>query len=199
VLNDVHRFLHAIRTRPGDTYRFGDLVFNQEAIDTLPSFWHWLQRRSQLAEAIFLRIPIAHKALEFYERGGYGFDYRVDFSTAWQDRQWPMIEDNLAEMVRLGNAHGFRVFLTVMPFGEQYRKDYLERDRAYVLKPQRKLREICGRLGIPLLDLYGALDPVQDITEDQIHLTGPGRRKAGERTAEFLLAEGLAPRPAPAR
>ncbi len=55
----------------------------------------------------------------------------------------------MREFAELGREHEFQIFLVAVPFGDQYREDYLELDAAYVKMPQRKLAEICGRLGIP--------------------------------------------------
>ena len=93
-----------------------------------------------------------------------------------------------------GKLHNFRVFLVAFPFGDQYRNDYLERDRDYVLKPQRRLREICARLAIPYLDLYAKLDVERDLETDGIHLTAAGRRRVGTLAADFLVARGLVPK-----
>jgi len=62
-----------------------------------------------------------------------------------------------------------------------------------VMKPQRKLAEICARLAIPELDLYPALDPAADLEPDRIHLKPAGRAKAAARIAEFLREADLLP------
>jgi hypothetical protein len=71
------------------------------------------------------------------------------------------------------------VFVVVFPFAEQLRPDYLARDAEFVRFPQRKLAELCTRLGIRLLDLFDELDAAQDFDDDRIHLTAVGRRRAG--------------------
>jgi lysophospholipase L1-like esterase len=96
-------------------------------------------------------------------------------------------------MSELGRSKGFRVFLVAFPFGDQYRPDYLARDREYVMKPQRKLAEICARLGIPELDLHPFLDPAADFDADRIHLTASGRSRAAARIAAFLRESELLP------
>ena len=80
-----------------------------------------------------------------YEAKGYDFDYRPVLSTAWQDSKWTMIKDQMTEMAEFGKTHHFPVFLVVVPFAEQYRKDYLARDSNYVLKPQRILGSLMAR------------------------------------------------------
>jgi hypothetical protein len=67
----------------------------------------------------------------------------------------------------------------------------LERDRDYVLKPQRKMHEIADQWGIPFCDLYRELD-VRSFS-DALHLTKEGRELAGKRIAECLLNSGLLP------
>lgn len=194
VLNDLFRFLHAFRVEDGRIVGTS-YEFTPEAVQGVDSavyrtlrrsvFLVWLRRRLETLEGTFL--------LSGGE--GYAFDYRPDFRTAWLDEPWADIEAQLAEMRALGRERGFGLFLVAFPFGDQYRESYLARERGYVLKPQRRLREICERLAIPYLDLYPLLDASRDLQPDKIHLTAEGRRRAGERIAEFLAGEGLLPAP----
>ena len=84
------------------------------------------------------------------------------------------------------------MFLVVVTFGEQLKPEVLERDRTYVTFPQRRLTEIAGRLGVPLLDLFD-LDPDADIGPDAIHLTARGRGIVAERISGFLIERELVP------
>lgn len=92
----------------------------------------------------------------------------------------------------LGRTSGFRMFLAVVPFGEQLRADYLARDVSYVTKPQRRLREICLRRGIPYLDLMPLLNH-RHLQSDRIHLTSDGKAVVALALANFLRRQQVVP------
>lgn len=185
VLNDCYRMLHQFRVEDGKIVGRG-YDFSDEAV----SAESWLRRTLRSSHfLVWLRRRLS--AIDGVPAGEFTFDRRPDFSAAWLDEPWLAIEFQLRQMVELGQAHGFGVFLVAIPFGDQYREEYLGRDRDYVLKPQRKLAEICGRLGIPHLDLHPLLDARTDIDLDRIHLTSSGREKAAARIAEFICEQEL--------
>jgi hypothetical protein len=177
--------LHQFRVGDGQIVGQG-YDFSDEALGAEP--WH---RRTLRRSHFLVWLRRRLSAVEGVPAGEFTFDHRPDFCTAWLDEPWPAIESQLREMVELGQAHGFGVFLVAFPFGDQYRGESLARDRDYVLKPQRKLAEICGRLGISHLDLHPLLDAQVDLDLDRIHLTSSGREKAAARIADFIREQGL--------
>jgi len=191
-LNDVHKFLHNLKVVNGrlapDT--FWDTT--PEAVDSARGWLLAVARHSLFLRWIRSHAPLAARTVEMYEHGGYDFDYRPDFSTAWQDSAWTIIHDQMAEMAVLSKAKHFGLFLVVVPFGEQYRKDYLARDSNYVVKPQRILGALMASLKIPYLDLYPDLDK-DCFQPDRIHLTDDGKQRAAEKIAAFLKNQGLLP------
>lgn len=197
VLNDLHRFLHRFRVRDGrivgDSY-----AFSEEAIGSVDNALYRLLRKSVFLVWLRHRVGVLADTAVDTVSDGFSFDARPDFRNAWRDEPWRDVESRLARMQALGREHGFRLFLVVFPLGEQYRADYLARDRDYVLKPQRKLGEIAGRLALPVLDLYPHLDRERDLEPDGIHLTAAGRRRVGARLAGFLEEKRLLP-PEPSR
>jgi lysophospholipase L1-like esterase len=187
VLNDLHRILHTPER---------EMFFRARRREAMNSVDHWairLGRRSLLLQWLRRNAAVAGDVIELYQRGGYSFEYNPDFNPAWKDAPWRVIEGQLAEARSIGETSGFRLFLAVMPYGEQYRRDYLARDPGYVGKPQRMLGEICERLGIPYLDLMPDIDPASDLKQDGIHLTEAGRSKVAGRLAEFLRGQKLLP------
>jgi lysophospholipase L1-like esterase len=192
-LNDVHKFENNLTVVNGRLVP--DTSFWNPTPEAANSTKGWLLRLAR--HSLFLRwlgykTVLASRAVQMYEASGYDFDYRPDFSTAWQDSKWVMIKDQMTEMAELGKEHHFRLFLVVVPFAEQYRKDYLARDSNYVLKPQRILGALMASLKIPYLDLYPHLD--SDCFEsDHIHLNEKGKQRAAEKIAEFLRTEKLLP------
>lgn len=191
VLNDLHEILHQFEVVNGEivgqTYSF-----SSEAQQRVESPLYRLLSRSHFLVWLRRRLAVFDDLIELYTGDGYSFELRPDFNTAWQEEPWRAVEAQLAQMTELGRERGFGVFLVVFPFAEQFRADYLARDPAYVRFPQRRLAEICARLGIPLLDLWDALEPAADFEPDRIHLTAAGRRRSGEAIARFLAERRLA-------
>jgi len=191
VLNDLHKVLHQFTVKNGrivgETYDF-----TPEAVGTVDSWLYQTARKSRLLVWARRRLDTVVARVEYSVDKGYAFDYRPDVNPAWKDSFWPTIESQVREMRDLGRKNGFGLFVVVFPFGDQYRDEYLARDREYVMKPQRMLREICQRLNVPYLDLYDSLDP-SHLDEDRIHLTKSGRVRAGDAIASFLLSSQLLP------
>lgn len=192
--NDLHRFAHRFEFDERGNVVGQGYSFTDEAVRSVDSPLYALARKSHFLVWMRRRLAVFDSIVNLATRGGYTFDYRPDFANAWKDEPWVEIEQWLGEMSRLGKEHGFPVFVVSFPFGEQLRADYLSRDRDYVRKPQRKLGEICARLGIPYLDLFDGFDAERDLIDDRIHLTPVGRQHAAERVAEFLAARSLLPR-----
>ena len=192
-LNDVHKFLHNLTVVNGQLLPEGFGEATPEAANATKGSLEHIARRSLFLRWLRDKTTLAGRAVQMYESRGYDFDYRADFSTAWQDSRWTMIQDQMTEMAALGKANHFRLFLVVVPFGEQYRKDYLARDSNYVLKPQRILGSLMAGLGIPYLDLYPYLDS-NCFVSDHIHLNEDGRQRAAKKVAEFLKTEKLIPK-----
>lgn len=191
VLNDLHKVLHQFTVKNGrivgETYDF-----TPEAVGTVDNWWYQTARKSRLLVWARRRLDTMVSSVEYSVEKGYAFDYRPDVNPAWKDSFWPVIESQLGEMRDLGSKNGFGLFVVVFPFGDQYREEYLARDREYVMKPQRMLREICKRLNVPYLDLYDSLAPVH-LDEDRVHLTKSGRVQAADAMASFLEGSRLLP------
>ncbi len=190
-LNDLHKILQSFRVQNGEIVP-GTYEFASDALSESTGLPARLARQSYLFVWMRSKSRIAWSVLRWKLSGGFSFDYKLDIQTAWQDDQWPIIESQLREMADIGRRNRFSVFLTVFPVAAQYDAAYLARDRDYVLKPQRRLKEICARLEIPFYDLYPDLNSSMFI-EDGIHLTREGRIRAGLRLAEFLKGASLLP------
>ncbi|HEX7069465.1 MAG TPA: GDSL-type esterase/lipase family protein [Rhodothermales bacterium] len=188
VLNDLHRILHRFEMRDGKIV--GDYVVTDSVASLTGNQLFQIIRPSRFLMRVRRRVRVLDAAFGLRASSGYTFEFRGDLSPAWKADSWIAIQNQLAQFARLSREHGFRPFLVAFPIAEQYRADYLARDSAYVLFPQRRLREICNGLNIPYLDLYPLLDAV-DFEDDGLHLTRRGREKAARATAGFLEAQGL--------
>lgn len=196
-LNDLHKFLHSFRVENGRLLS-GSYTFSDQALQESRSWPRRILSRSRLLVWLKNNSSTAANVVNWQRERGFYFDYDSSIRTAWQDDPWTDIEQQLAEMVSVGKQRGFGVFLVVVPLKVQYRAEYLARDRNYVLKPQRKLEEICQRLGIPFHDLYPDMNSELFLV-DEIHLTQPGRVTVGRKIADFLLEQQLIPAKRPNR
>lgn len=183
VLNDLHRFLHSFRVRDGhildlEPYKRVADAEEREGGSLLLRWVRWKLEDSAVLAAEPGREP-------------YSFERSVGLRTAWRDAPWERVGRQLARLVELGRARGFRVAVVAFPVADQYRPEYLARDREYVRSPQRRLAELCAALDLPLLDLYDDLDPHEHLLHDGLHLTAAGRGAAAERVERFLLERGL--------
>jgi hypothetical protein len=102
---------------------------------------------------------------------------------------WQLSRDALAHAVELGRERGFRVALVIWP-------ELYNLEGQYPFEPIHKLvRETCGRLGIPVLDL---LDTFRGQSSEKLwvhpsdhHPNEEANRLAAEAMARFLTADGL--------
>lgn len=193
VLNDLHHTLNGFQIEHGeivgDTHR---LSADTEASVSSPLLR--IARRSRAILWLKDRLTILGRLAEMLSGDAYTFEYRPDFSNAWQPAAWAPVERQLREMARLGRERGFRLVVWVFPYAQQLRADYLARDRDYVLSPQERLREICERLEIPFLNLYPALAHPEYFLGDDVHLSPAGRVAAAAPIARFLSDAGGIPK-----
>ena len=194
-LNDLHKFLHSFQVENGKIV-YGSYNFSSEALSDVPNKPRTLAQRvvdkSYLLTWFKNNIGIVGRVIAWKANNGYSFDYKIDISNAWQDKPWKDIESQFAEARALGQAHSFKMFVVVVPVASQYDAGYLARDRDYVLKPQRKLKETCDHLNIPFYNLYPDLN-ANSFIDDGIHLTKEGRQIVGKRIAAFFADSHLIP------
>jgi lysophospholipase L1-like esterase len=188
-LNDLFKFLQAFRVENGHLMP-GTYEFSPDAVKEDPSWIRRMAKKSYLLVWMSEKLPVVAKLAEWRATGGFSFDYKADVSNAWKDQPWEDIERQLRELLQLGQANHFGVFLTVVPMAVQYREDYLARDHDYVLKPQHKLRVICERLNIPFHDFYSDLR-AEFFMQDGLHLNGDGRQAVGRSLATYLIQTKL--------
>lgn len=191
VLNDLHPVLHSFRIEDGRIVGTAP-GFNPEAEASVEGSWIALARRSYAALWLKDRFSVLGRLAELTQSDGYTFEYRPDFANAWKEAPWQAVEKRLAEAVDLAAERDFRLAVWLFPYAQQLRADYLARDRDYVLLPQRRLAEICARLGLPLLDLTPTLG-AEDFLPDDVHLTASGRARAAAAIAAFLAERDLVP------
>ena len=189
-LNDVHKFLMAFSFDANGKIVPNTYSISSEEINRSRSWPRRMMSHSYLLVWLRDHVRVIKNIALWQVEHGFSFDYRYDINTAWKDDGWTDIEKQLTEYRDLGRQKNFAVFLAVFPVATQYQQDYLTRDRDYVLKPQRKLKEICARLGIPYYDLYPDLN-ASLFDSEALHLTKEGRARAGQLIAEFLVSRNL--------
>ena len=106
-----------------------------------------------------------------------------DWGVAWHDYSWPVVEEGLERMIRLGRRHGFQVAVAAFPVSVQVESRF-EDDR-----PQRRARELAGRLGLPFVDLLPVLRAAaaESLFYDHCHLTPRGNALVAETLAPFVV------------
>jgi lysophospholipase L1-like esterase len=179
-VNDNHRFLHELSPS-------GQWLITKEAERALAEAGPWPANflpSSRLLRMIRLRL-LANwgKAA-----GAFPWDTRGDVANAWRDETWPDLEDNLRIMRDRVRSTGGRFAIVAVPFGPQLQQEFLDRDRAYTLKPQRRLADVCARLGVPLLDVYDEFLQSRErrLFRDGIHLTPEGHEIVAAALVDFL-------------
>jgi len=107
-----------------------------------------------------------------------------DWGVAWHDRSWAVIEQGLQRMIRVGRQRGFPVLMTAFPVSIQVESRF-DDDR-----PQRRVRELAGRLGLPFVDLLPMLraHAGESLFYDHCHLTPHGNALVGETLTPFVVA-----------
>jgi lysophospholipase L1-like esterase len=181
-LNDNHRFLHQLT----DDGRF---LVTQEARRTLLTDG-WASRWFGWSWLLFeLRLRLA--APPAGDGAGYPWDAVSEFHAAWQDRTWPEAAEHLRAIQAACQAIGAGFAVLSVPFEPQLDPVHLDRDRAYTLKPQRKLAEACAASGIRLLDWFEEFRALRQekLFTDRIHLTARGHELVATKLLEFFAAE----------
>ena len=183
-LNDNHRFLHTLTED-------GRFLITQEARRTLLAdgfLSRWLSW-SWLVFEIRLRVLALQTGAQ--RSDGYPWDALFEFHAAWDDATWPEAAEHLRAIHAACQGIGARCVVLSIPFEPQLDPRYLDRDRAYTLKPQRKLAEACAAAGIRLLDWFDTFQArrQEHLFTDRIHLTPAGHELVAGKLLEFLAAE----------
>jgi len=112
-------------------------------------------------------------------------DLFFDWGSAWSDGAWERMAPIIAEMKRQADLHGARFLIVAFPVAEQVRARFLHDH------PQRRLREVAGKLGVPVLDLLPVLRArVRESSErvfwDWCHPSPEGSEIIAAAILEFL-------------
>ena len=77
----------------------------------------------------------------------------------------------------------------VFPISDQVNDEYRKLDPAFILYPQRKIREICEEFGIPMLDLTEALyrNGGETLFRDYLHLNSKGNDVIADVLEKYLV------------
>ena len=184
-LNDNHRFLHNFNAKSG-------MLFTEEARRVLlpeeGDPLSWLPRWSYLA--LRLRIVYLRWRTPVHD---FPWEGQLDFAVAWQEQRWESFREHLRAMRDAMRERGGDITVVMFPYGPQFRPDLLERDRDYVLKPQRLMKQICEETEISWLDMYPVLTEHGGRTRlpDKIHLDETGHDIATGAIYEHLTRNGL--------
>ncbi len=190
-LNDNHKFLHRFDEK-------ANMLWTAEAEETLKarSSWDRVVSRSHILS--LLRGALAAQD-EAAPRPSHRFDWegRVDFNIAWKDDSWLFHAEQLRELQRVLREGDARLAVIAVPFEPQLRNRARKRDFDYVVKPQRKLAELCEHYDVPYADLFPAFAAEyaarRRLFEDGVHLNKRGHRIASREILGFLSQHDLVP------
>ena len=183
VFNDVyHPYLH----RPTK-----DTVIGPEPATKLFRFNPYVYPQKLLASSYFAH-EVADGATVFWNklkgRPGFAFERRGDFYLAWKEYGWIHTKGLIGQMKARLAERGARLAVVVFPVSEQVDDQRSKPDDAYVLFPQRRIREICDDLQIPRLDLTEAIRRTGGPTlfSDYLHLNGKGNDVVSDELERYL-------------
>jgi lysophospholipase L1-like esterase len=183
-VNDNHRFLHRLTSK-------GRRLVTLEAKNYLlpegDGLWPRLSRASYLAYAVRRSLLSWRAASELPWEG--------TSRAAWSEETWPEQEEHLRSMAASVRAAGGRLMVMAVPHEHQLAPEHLARDRDFVLMPQRRLGDICAKIGVPFLDLHPALAAQRGdgLFTDTVHLSPKGHELVGTILSAFLVEHGLVP------
>lgn len=189
-LNDNHRFLHVFDRNAGMlwTDEARQSVQTNSTLDSVIGNSHLLTS---------LRLGLAN-----WRRNGrdaqakYPWETAIDFNVAWKDYSWVDYEQNLRELKTILDEQSARLVIVIFPYEAQLRLTGAP-DVEYVLKPQRKMRALCEKYGVPCLDpfpVFAARNARGErLFEDGIHLNKAGHDLTAKEIFRFLGQEELIP------
>jgi len=111
----------------------------------------------------------------------------MDWGVAWSDEAWRHMTPVFRELRELTDRHGVALRIVAFPVRQQVEADFVADE------PQRRLREVAGALGVPLLDLLPVLREAhrrqpEPLFYDHCHHTPRGSRVVADAVLAFLRA-----------
>lgn len=186
-LNDNHKFLH----------RFDEnarMLLTDEALESLKvtSLYDKIVSHSYVLSELKLRIVARQKQRQECR---FPWECVPDFHIAWEDEPWAQYEEYLQEMKRLTERVHSKLVIVVFPYEPQL--EQVERNPHFVLKPQRRLGELCEKYDVPCLDLFPEFNEERKksvkLFRDGIHLNEEGHKLTASLIYSFLHKNSLLP------
>lgn len=135
-----------------------------------------------------LRIRVAYR-LWGEPKPKYPWEGRPGWNLPWRQDSWPAFEAEIRKIKQSAGQGGGRLLLMMVPFGLQFDKRLLAAEREAVLVPQREMAKVCRSVGVPLLDLFPAIEEAGGSSNfyDTVHLTAAGQQLVAEELTRKLL------------
>jgi len=183
VFNDVfHKYLH----RPSGNKIIApepEARLHRFDVHTFPGI---LLSKSYLAhEVTFAFQKVSYKlGLSPY----YSFENRDDFYLAWKSYGWADVEILIEKMRQQLSDRNIPLIIAIFPVRDQVDDEYLNKDRDYVLYPQRRIKQICEKYDIPYMDLTFALyqGGGRALFADYLHLKKEGNDIVAVEFKQYL-------------
>lgn len=191
-LNDNHRFLHRFDQK-------GRMLLTDEAKASLQVHsptGNYIVSRSYFLTSLRMRL-LSLKKQTAGAHHAFEWEDSIAFNNAWKDETWPNYESDLCMLKELVESGGGKLAIIIVPYEPQILHRNDKEHAEYVLKPQRKLIELCKKYQVPYLDLYQTFcaqySEKRTLYLDGVHLNPAGHRIAADQIDQFLMAERLVP------
>ena len=189
-LNDNHKFLH----------RFDEnakMLWTKEAERTLEvdSIWDSMISRSYLLTRLRLGVRHEMEQQRASSKDQFPWESTVDLNIAWKESPWLDYETYLLDLKGMLDDSNGKLAIVVFPLAVQLRYGNQWEGHEYVVKPQRKVLDLCKKHKIPCLDLYPAFAAAYShkrrLFRDALHLNDEGHRFVTSHTLRFLSENRL--------
>lgn len=145
---------------------------------------------------LFSRSYLAHEvayafqkiAYKFNWSPYYTFEHRDDFYLAWKPYGWANTDALIGTMRLQLSEKNIPMVVLTFPISEQFNETYLNRDRAYVLYPQKRIKEIARQHAIDHIDLTDVLGQGggRELFSDYLHLKPEGNDIVASVLTQYL-------------
>src|SRR5262249_33478245 len=149
-------------------------------------------------QKLFAKSYVAHELVDgatvmwrkVTRRPSFSFERRRDFYLAWKDYGWIHTRALITQMKGLVAERGIRLAIVGFPVSEQVDDQTRQLDQMYVLYPQRRIRQICDELNIPMLDLTESIHQkgATALFRDYLHLNPKGNAVIADELERYLSA-----------
>jgi len=111
----------------------------------------------------------------------------LDWGAAWDEGSWGIVEKNIEELNKFTRENGIKFMVMCLPVSFQVYAGFLDDT------PQKRIRAIAEKEGIPFLDLLPQLrkNNKSNLFYDHCHLNSEGQHIVAQKLYQFLVTQKL--------